>query len=60
VLGLQRGRGAVYCASDETLIAAYCISQATEITSSPIIIPPRGARCIGVYDPMVVITCGKL
>jgi hypothetical protein len=50
----------VYCASDETLIAAYCISQATEITSSPIIIPPRGARCIGVYDPMVVITCGKL
>jgi hypothetical protein len=42
------------------MISAYCVSQANEITSAPIIIPPRAARCLGVLNPTVVITCAKL
>jgi hypothetical protein len=28
--------------------------------SAPFIVPPRSARCIGVLNPTVVITCLKL
>jgi hypothetical protein len=55
-----RGRPAGACHGDETMISAYCISEATEIVSSPVIIPPRAARCMGMLNPTVVITCAKL
>jgi hypothetical protein len=42
------------------MIAAYCVSGADEISAPPFIIPPRGARCVGVFKPTVVITCAKL
>jgi hypothetical protein len=54
------GRASNSCHADETLISAYCTSAATEITSAPIIIPPRSARCVGVLQVAVVITCAKL
>ena len=40
--------------------AQYCVSSAGEMKSDPFIIPPRGARCVGVLNPAVVITCAKL
>ena len=30
------------------------------MSASPFIVPPRGARCIGILNPTVVIVCGKL
>ena len=54
------GRASNSCQADETLISAYCTSSATEITSAPIIIPPRSARCLGILNVAVVITCAKL
>jgi hypothetical protein len=54
------GRPSNSCQADETLISAYCVSSATEITSAPVIIPPRGARCVGILNVTVVITCAKL
>jgi hypothetical protein len=42
------------------MIAAYCISNATEMQSAPFVAPPRGARCVGIMSPTVVITCAKL
>jgi hypothetical protein len=55
-----RGQPSTSCAADETMIGVYCISAADEIRSDPIVIPPRGARCVGVLKPQVVITCAKL
>jgi hypothetical protein len=60
VLRVLRGKPSKSCGPDETLISAYCISAANEIQSAPFIIPPRAARCIGVLDPGVVISCAKL
>jgi hypothetical protein len=60
MLRVLRGKPSKSCDPDETLIGAYCISAANEIQSAPFIIPPRAARCIGVLDPRVVITCAKL
>ena len=48
------------CDADETLISAYCTGSASETQSAPFIIPPRAARCIGIFEPSVVITCAKL
>jgi hypothetical protein len=48
------------CRADETMISAYCSGAATEISTSPVIIPPRGARCVGMLHPTVIITCAKL
>jgi hypothetical protein len=61
-LGLRvvRGTPSKSCDPDETLISAYCAGAASETQSAPFIIPPRAARCIGVLDPSVVITCAKL
>jgi hypothetical protein len=59
-LRVLTGRAANACQADETMIGAYCMSSATEITSAPIIIPPRGARCLGILNATVVITCAKL
>jgi hypothetical protein len=59
-LRVLRGQPSNACESDETMIGAYCISSADEIRSAPIIIPPRGARCIGMMNPAVVITCARL
>jgi hypothetical protein len=42
------------------MISAYCVSRATEMQSPPFISPPRGARCLGIMSPTVVITCAKL
>jgi hypothetical protein len=58
-LRVVRGQPSNSCQADETMIGAYCISAANEIVSAPIIIPPRGARCIGVLNPTVIITCAK-
>ena len=60
MLRVVRGQPSNSCDPDETMISAYCISSADEIRSAPIIVPPRGARCLGVLDPAVVITCAKL
>jgi hypothetical protein len=57
---ILNGRPSNSCAADETMISAYCVSDASEIVSPPIIIPPRGARCLGVLNPRVIITCAKL
>jgi len=59
-LRILRGSVSNACQPDETMISAYCVSNANEIISPPIIIPPRGARCLGVLNPTVVITCAKL
>jgi hypothetical protein len=59
-LRVLSGRPSNSCQADETLISAYCTSSATEITSAPIIIPPRSARCLGILNVAVVITCAKL
>ncbi len=42
------------------MISAYCVSSADQMKSDPFIVPPRGARCVGVLNPAVVITCAKL
>jgi hypothetical protein len=55
-----RGRASNSCAPDETLISAYCVSDADAIAAPPFIIPPRGARCVGIMNATVVIVCGKL
>lgn len=58
-LRVVRGKPSKSCDPDEILISAYCISAANEIQSTPFIIPPRAARCIGILNPRVVITCAK-
>jgi hypothetical protein len=62
VLGLRiaRGKPSKSCEPDETLISAYCVGAASEIQSAPFIAPPRTARCVGILDVSVVITCAKL
>jgi hypothetical protein len=60
VLRVLLGRPSKSCAVDELLISAYCVSAADEIQAVPFIIPPRAARCVGVLDPRVVITCAKI
>jgi hypothetical protein len=42
------------------MIAAYCVSGASEMQSAPFISPPRSAHCVGMMNPAVVITCAKL
>lgn len=59
-LRVLSGKASNSCQADETMIGAYCTSSATEITSAPIIIPPRSARCVGILNVTVVITCAKL
>jgi hypothetical protein len=59
-LRVLSGRPSNACQSDETMISAYCVSSASEITSAPIIIPPRSARCVAILNATVVITCAKL
>jgi collagen triple helix repeat protein len=59
-LRVLRDRASNACQPDETMISAYCVSSADEIVSAPIIVPPRGARCLGVLNPKVVITCARL
>ena len=54
------GRASNACEADEILISAYCVSAANEINATPFIVPPRGARCVGVFNPTVVIVCAKL
>ena len=56
-LRVLTGRASNSCQADEVMISAYCTSSATEITSAPIIIPPRSARCVGILNATVVITC---
>jgi hypothetical protein len=58
-LRMVRGQPLASCSHDETMISAYCISSATEMQSAPFIIPPRGARCVGISNPTVVLTCAK-
>jgi hypothetical protein len=60
VLRVLRGKPSKSCDADETLISAYCTGSASETQSAPFIIPPRAARCIGIFEPTVVITCAKL
>jgi hypothetical protein len=55
-----RGKASNTCEPDETLISAYCVSSADEITAPPTIIPPRGARCSALLKMTVVVTCAKL
>jgi hypothetical protein len=55
-----RGQPSNACEPDEAMISAYCVSSASEMKSDPFIVPPRGARCVGVLNPAVVITCAKL
>ena len=61
-LGLRvvRGKPSKSCEPDETLISAYCVGAASETQSAPFIAPPRTARCVGILDVSVVITCAKL
>ena len=59
-LRVLRGSASNSCHADETLISAYCVSAATEITAPPTIVPPRGAKCSAVLNMTVVITCTKL
>lgn len=59
-LRVLRGSVSNACQPDETMISAYCVSDANEIISPPVIMPPRGARCLGTLHPTVVITCAKL
>jgi hypothetical protein len=60
VLRVLRGKASNNCDADETLVSAYCVSEASEMRSDPFIIPPRGARCVGVLNPTVVVVCAKL
>jgi hypothetical protein len=55
-----RGSASNSCHADETMIGAYCVSAATELTATPTIVPPRGAKCSAVLNMTVVITCAKL
>jgi len=50
-----KGRASNACEDGETLISAYCVSAANEINATPFIVPPRGARCVGMFNPTVVI-----
>jgi hypothetical protein len=59
-LRVLRGQPSNSCEPGETMISAYCVSSADEIRSAPIIIPPRGARCLGILNVAVVITCARL
>jgi hypothetical protein len=59
-LRVTRGKPSKSCEPDEVLISAYCTSSGSEIQSAPFIVPPRAARCVGILDPNVVITCAKL
>jgi hypothetical protein len=59
-LRVLTGQASNTCADGETLVSAYCISEATEISAPPFIIPPRAARCVGVLKPTVVMVCAKL
>ena len=59
-LRVLRGSASNSCHADETLISAYCVSAANEITAPPAIVPPRGAKCSAVLNMTVVITCAKL
>jgi hypothetical protein len=54
------GRASNTCAADEILISAYCVSSATEMSAPPFMVPPRGARCIGILNAKVVTVCAKL
>jgi hypothetical protein len=60
MLRVIRGSPRIFCEPDETMISAYCTSFADEIKSDPIIVPPRGARCLGALNPTAVVTCAKL
>ncbi|MBX9845580.1 MAG: hypothetical protein K2Z80_27630 [Xanthobacteraceae bacterium] len=42
------------------MISVYCVSGANEIQSAPFVIPPRGAKCVGMMNPTAVITCARL
>jgi hypothetical protein len=55
-----RGKASNACESDETMISAYCVSPANEITAPPAIVPPRGAKCSALLNMTVVMTCAKL
>jgi hypothetical protein len=59
-LRVLRGSPSNTCEPDETLISAYCVSKADEITAPPAIVPPRGAKCSALLHMTVVITCAKL
>ena len=59
-LRVLRGSASNSCHADETMIGAYCVSAATELTATPTIVPPRGAKCSAVLNMTVVITCAKL
>jgi hypothetical protein len=59
-LRVLRGKASNACESDETMISAYCVSSANEITAPPAIVPPRGAKCSALLNTTVVITCAKL
>jgi hypothetical protein len=59
-LRVLRGSASNACQPDETMLGAYCVSAASEITAAPTIVPPRGAKCSAVLNMTVVITCAKL
>jgi hypothetical protein len=59
-LRVLRGSASNSCGSDETLVSAYCISAANEITAPPTIMPPRGAKCSALLNMTVVMTCARL
>jgi|SRR3954462_1589997 len=59
-LRVVRGKPSKSCEPEEILISAYCTGAANETQSAPFIIPPRAARCTGIFDPTVVITCAKV
>ena len=59
-LRIVRGQPSASCASDETMVGVYCVSAASEMQSAPFIVPPRGARCVGMMNPAVVITCARI
>lgn len=57
---MLRGKASNACEPDETMISAYCVSSASEITAAPTIVPPRGAKCSALLNMTVVIACAKL
>ena len=59
-LRVLRGSTSNTCEADETMISAYCVSPANEVTAAPTIVPPRGAKCSALLKMTVVITCAKL
>ena len=59
-LRVLRGKPSDSCQPGETMISAYCVSSADEITAPPAIIPPRGAKCSALLKMTVVVTCAKL